>query len=59
MKTPTATVSFIIDNGHGYGESQFRETFRNSHEALAYLSGYLGAAPGTIKDFIVDFDWEE
>jgi hypothetical protein len=56
MKTPTATVSFTIEDAGG--ESQFRETFRNSHEALSYLSGYLGAATARISDFTVDFDWD-
>ena len=55
-KHPTPTVTFTIDNG--YGESTFRETFKNSDEALSYLSGYLGASTGIIKDFDVDFDWD-
>jgi len=56
MRYPSPTVTFTIDNG--YGESQFNETFKNADEALAYLSGYLGAATGTLKDFHVDFAWD-
>lgn len=55
MKTPTPTVTFTIDIGHG--ETEFRQTFENSHEALAYISGYIGAYPAMIKNFAVDFDW--
>jgi len=56
MKHPTPTVTFTIDTG--YGDREFRQTFKNSDDALAYLSGYLGDANGTLKAFAVDFDWE-
>ncbi len=56
MKHPTPTVTFTIDTG--YGDREFRQTFKNSDEALAYLSGYLGDADGMIKDFTVYFDWD-
>lgn len=56
MRYPCPTVTFTIDTG--YGDRQFQQTFRDSDEALAYLSGYLGDADGMLKDFHVDFAWD-
>ena len=56
MKYPSPTVTFAIENS--WGETTFQQTFKDSEEALSYLSGYLGAANGTLKDFHVDFAWD-
>jgi len=57
MKVAKPYVTFTIDSG--WGESRFTRKFQDAEFALSYLSGYLGAAPATIKDFDLSWDWEE
>lgn len=56
---PKVTVSFELDNMLGMGTHSFRETFDRPTDALAFLSGYLGAAEAIIKHFDVETHWED
>lgn len=56
---PKVTVSFELDNMLGMGTHRFQETFSRESEALAFLSGYLGAGESLIKEFDVEFHRED
>jgi len=55
MKFVPVTVSFTLEGE--YGDSQFCKSFQDAQDALAYIGGYIGAHPATIKDIDIDFDW--
>jgi Leu/Phe-tRNA-protein transferase len=56
MITAKPYIKFVSDSG--YGESTFTRQFDDATSALAYLSGYLGQHPCSIKDFQVEWEWE-
>jgi hypothetical protein len=48
------TITMKFDNGNGYGDNLYKESFNTAFDALAHLNGYLGAYPTNIHTFTVE-----